>query len=890
MTSLLGEEQDPEYQDPDHYEIEEEIGRGGDGIVYRCRDKNVGRLVAIKFVSFLRTSDETARQRFRSEIETIASLDHPHIIPVYANGEMDGRSFYTMKYLGGGSLSSHHENPLPPGQAVALMQKITDAVSHAHERGVLHRDLKPSNVLLDDRGEPCLSDFGLAKRHTTESQLTITGSVMGTPAYMSPEQARGENTTLTPASDIFSLGSLFYFLLTGQHAFHGDDSHVILRRVIEDEPSFSDLDRDLIAVCRKCLEKNPDHRYPSARSLSQDLQRWQQNEPVTARHLTLTRRTGRIIRRHATSLIIASLGILALGLWLRPDSPKPSAAPSTLLENEADYLARLDQSLVKLRQLDFQEANRLLDRAHPSHRDLEWQVAKALARGDELWQVNHAELQPSELFLSGEKVILKSQQGTFFLVSSQDGSLESIKEVPKADLLYSPDGSWQATFSDNSAQVFRQGDDIATFTFDGFKKPIGTVQFSRDSSYLIISARDQKSYLQVRDLNSGKITLNQGTSQSAQTTPNFDHSAMTLFGDFPYFITWDYTARNNLRQFGLFPDKPHFRRDTYRNDGSYFFGIFKSTSHLVNLPDGSGSLSLHPDGTLRRWPPVRNLPGIDDALAIDVEEGPPAISHNGRYALFQNFHQQPEIHDFERSTSFLLPFNQAPVIVLNDGTFITVVEETGQLITRKFDGIEESVWLWNADTDLPGQASQRVIGTTVTPDEKTAVALFASGFLKIDLQRNSASFTATHDIASSIALSPDGQRVAVVINDTLVYEGDNIITLKATEHQHRYCHFRTNDELLVSDNDGALHHYHTKEGTLTKTSELERITALTTSPDGRFILTGGNERIILWRDSQKRLEIPTDSSPFWLQLCDNNRILVHLNQMGTIERIILKTP
>ena len=208
MTSLFAEDEDPGFGDPGDYEIEEELGRGGDGTVYLCRDRQVGRHVAIKFVNFLRTSDETARQRFRSEVETIASLDHPHIIPIYANGEMGGRAFYTMKYLRGGSLAARNGKPFSADDAVNLILKIADAVHHAHGRGVLHRDLKPSNILLDDRGEPYLSDFGLAKRHETESQLTVIGSVMGTPASMSPEQARGENDALTPSRGLSQAGGI----------------------------------------------------------------------------------------------------------------------------------------------------------------------------------------------------------------------------------------------------------------------------------------------------------------------------------------------------------------------------------------------------------------------------------------------------------------------------------------------------------------------------------------------------------------------------------------------------------------------------------------------------------------------------------------------------------
>lgn len=889
MSNLLGGDDPPEFQNPTDYEIEEEIGRGGDGIVYRCRDKNVGRQVAIKFVNFLRGSDETARQRFRSEIETIASLDHPHIIPVYTNGEMSGRSFYTMKYLSGGNLSSCLGNPLPPGEAVPLMGKIVSAVQHAHERNVLHRDLKPSNVLLDERGEPCLSDFGLAKRHTAESQITLTGSVIGTPSYMSPEQARGENATLSPASDIFSLGTLFYFILTGKHAFAGDDSHLILHKVIEDEPDFPDLDRELIAVCRKCLEKEPARRYQSAGALLEDLIRWQNDEPVTARHLTMTRRARRLVRRQAAPILITILAIILAAVWLRPEQPAPLPS-KTVIESEADYLSRLDQSLVNLQRLNYREANRLLDHAGLNHRGLEWRVAKALARGDELWRVDHSEKNPTNLFHARNKIFLTTGSGETFEVSPEDGTLRSAEHQQVPDSLRSLDGTWTARFSDEQVSVLRRNDHRPTYQFTNLPHPVTKVCFSTDSRYLVIQSQADHPAFQVRDLLSGKIVINQGVSASAQVTPNFDSPAMTVFGEFPFLISWNYTAEKTIRQFGLFPDKPLFRRDTYRDDGAYLLGDFSATSHLVSLPDGTGFLSLHPDGTLRRWPPLRELPGLDDSLAVDVGEGPAAVSHNGRFVFFRNFHQQPELHDFQSKQSYPITFSQSPLVVLNDGTFITVVEVTGQLICRRFNGGADALWLWNADTALPGNFDQRVIGTEVTPDEHFAVALFPTGFLKIDLRRKEARFTPTPEIASSISISPDGSAVAVSTDDTVLYRNDEEIALPSGKSNHRISHFRRNDELLIADNTGTLRTYRLDDLANPSSRNLDRITALTSSRDGQYLLTGENEKFIIWENGQKRLEVPTDSSPSWLQLCDDDHILIHVNQMGTIERLLLTTP
>lgn len=312
---------DPELQagseEVDDYDIKREIGRGGDGTVYLGFDSKVGREVAIKLINTDRGVDNTTEQRFRAESEAIASLDHPHIIPIYANGKMDGRPFYTMKYVTGGSLATRLDAFATPDTGAALMIKVARAVHHAHERGILHRDLKPSNILLDDQLEPFISDFGLAKRYGENNDLTLTGAVMGTPSFMSPEQARGDNAQITTTSDVFSLGSILYQILTGKLPFEGTTSHHVLRSVIETQITFSkehrqNIGKDLITICQKCLEKDPHKRYPSALALAEDLERWTNGEPIEARPVQAGERLRKWIRRRPVAAALVSVSILSL--------------------------------------------------------------------------------------------------------------------------------------------------------------------------------------------------------------------------------------------------------------------------------------------------------------------------------------------------------------------------------------------------------------------------------------------------------------------------------------------------------------------------------------------------------------------------------------------------
>src|SRR5881409_2641066 len=300
------------------YELLEEIGRGAQGVVFRARQKSLNRTVALKVIGLGQWATKAHLKRFRREAEAAASLDHPCIVPIYEVGERDGSCYFSMKFVEGGQLDEViHRTPMSIRQAAELIAKVARTVHYAHEHGILHRDIKPGNILLDAKGEPHLTDFGLARLIETESTVTRTKEVMGTPSYMAPEQAMGNNAAVNSATDVYGIGAVLYQVLTGQPPFAGGTTYETIKLLLDTEPKPPRLlnpkiDRDLSTICLKCLEKDSKRRYSSALALAEDLERWLKHEPIDARRTGIFARGKKWVRRNPTSaLLTASLVALA---------------------------------------------------------------------------------------------------------------------------------------------------------------------------------------------------------------------------------------------------------------------------------------------------------------------------------------------------------------------------------------------------------------------------------------------------------------------------------------------------------------------------------------------------------------------------------------------------
>jgi len=304
------------------YELLEELGRGGMGVVYKARQRDLDRLVAVKMVLPSHLAPAGQVERFRAEARAAAKLRHPHIVHVYEAGEVAGHHYFAMELVTGPSLAAHGKRQrATPEHAAELVAKIARAVGHLHAHGIVHRDLKPSNILLRESGQPCVTDFGLVKVLEADSGITATGSILGTPSYMAPEQAAGRVADVGPLSDVYSLGAILYELITGRPPFQEKSALDTLVQVLEGEPQSPSrlnpsVPKALESICLKCLSKDPGDRYPSAEALAEDLERFLDGDAVAAQPLGPRRRVEHWLRREpvlAVHLIPLSIaGVLTV--------------------------------------------------------------------------------------------------------------------------------------------------------------------------------------------------------------------------------------------------------------------------------------------------------------------------------------------------------------------------------------------------------------------------------------------------------------------------------------------------------------------------------------------------------------------------------------------------
>ncbi len=422
------------------YELLEEIGRGGMGVVYKARQLGLGRMVAVKMILHGPFSSEQFVQRFQLEAQAAAALHHPNIVAIYEVGQQDGQHYFSMEYLEGQSLADlAQEKPVSPKQAADYLKTVAQAMHYAHEQGVLHRDLKPSNVLIDMWNEPRILDFGLAKLLETDTQLTISGQTLGSPNYMAPEQAGGKPDGVGAQADIYSLGAILYYLLTGVPPFRAETLQEVLTQLQSVEPVAPHrlnpgVPVDLQTICLKCLHKEPARRYATARLLAEDLARFLANEPILARPASAAQKGFLWCRRHPIPAVLSGLLIAALLLGLagilwqwrraelfaRGETQQRQLAEASANEMRKNlYAADIALASQALQRGEYGLARRTLAALRPKPgqqdwRGFEWRYLDAQCKGDELATLaGHTWIVTCTAFSPGGRLLASgSQDGT----------------------------------------------------------------------------------------------------------------------------------------------------------------------------------------------------------------------------------------------------------------------------------------------------------------------------------------------------------------------------------------------------------------------------------------------------------------------------------------------
>ena len=512
------------------YELVEEIARGGMGVVYKARQVTLNRIVALKMILAGDFSSPAMVERFQTEAEAAARLEHPGIVPIYEIGAHEGQHYFSMRFVEGGTLAqqilrcsrrkeAHEQSGSPnpkakessepphvgcysPKEAARLMVKVARAVHHAHQRGILHRDLKPGNILLDQAGEPLVADFGLAKILEHDGTLTQSAVVMGTPSYMAPEQAAGQTKQLSIAADVYSLGAVLYELLTGQAPFRGPTPAETMRRVMEVEPERPRLlnpvvDRDLETICLKCLEKTPQRRYGSAEALADDLQRWLAHEPIQARPITIFERAQKWVRRRpAIATLAAGLALAFVAgvagvtwQWRRAERERDAAEHNL-------YVANMNLAKPAWQQNNVKALRKLLDEtATFPERGFEWYYWRRQLHLNLKTLYGHLGPVVSTAFSpDSQRVVTGSDDGTarmWDVATGKEllifrGHTDAVTAVA-----FSPDGKLVISGSqDRTAKIWEAVSGKELFSLAGHTAGIRCVAFSPDGQRFATGGKD----------------------------------------------------------------------------------------------------------------------------------------------------------------------------------------------------------------------------------------------------------------------------------------------------------------------------------------------------------------------------------------------------------------
>jgi WD40 repeat protein len=878
------------------YELIGEIARGGMGVVFEARQLSLNRKVALKMILAGQLANETDVKRFHTEAEAAANLDHPGIVPIYEVGQHQGQHYFSMGFIEGQSMAQRlAAGPLPPREAAALLMKVAEAIDYAHQCGVIHRDLKPGNILLDGKGNPRVTDFGLAKKIQGDSGLTGSGQVMGTPSYMPPEQAGGQRAAVGPAADVYALGATLYALITGRPPFQAATAMDTVIQVLSDEPVAprrlnGSIPRDLETICLKCLEKEPDQRYASAAALAADLRRFLSGEPIVARPVTRLERVAKWARRKPTVAASYLLGLLALLLgglggtaawqWRAAERARDAAKfaqaeavsqrdtadvargqadtaraaekeARSEAERQREKFERFDYGrTVQVAHQEWRENNvpatlALLDSTRPDLRGWEWRYVRRLCHSELLTLDGHTGGVLSASFSpDGTRIVTVSGDGTVRVWDAKSGAVLLTFKGHNGKILsasFGPDGARVVTASDNSPPG-----------------PLGIAEFIRRMSSSGPDPRALDHTAKVWDAKSGAVlvTLKGHTGDVGLASFSPDGTQVLTAGGGALKV-WDtksgaevVTLKGHTDDFGL----ASFSLDgarivTVRSDGTVKVWDAKSGAAMLTFkghndwvlsasfsPDGSRIVTASQDKTAKVW---------------DAKSGAEVLTLKGHTNLV-------------RSASF------SP-----DGTRVVTASD------------DRTAKVWDAESGaevltLKGH-SNIVTSAVFSPDGARVVT--ASGELSGTLDRTVKVWDAKTDTevltlkahtgtVNSASFSPDGMRVVTGDTDqTLIYgtakvwdakTGAAVVTLKghtgkASANVLSVSFSPDGSQVVTGSRDGSARVWDAKSGAevFTLKGHIVQVISVSFSPDGERILTGSFDGTAKVWDANSRAAILT---------------------------------
>lgn len=575
------------------YELLEEIARGGMGVVYKAKQVSLNRIVALKLILAGQFASTAQVQRFHTEAEAAANLDHPNIVPIHEIGVHQGRHYFSMKLIAAVPKSDRTSDPRGVARLIATVAR---AVHFAHQRGIIHRDLKPANILIDAQGQPHVTDFGLAKRADGDSDLTQSGAIVGTPAYMAPEQAAGKKG-LTVAADVYSLGAILYEWLAGQPPFVGASPMDILKQVLDKDPTppsrlRTGIDRDLETIVLKCLDKDPGRRYPSAEALADDLDRWLGGEPIQARPARMLERTWKWMRRKpALAALAATIVVATLVLFI---SVAVFNANLRLKSQE------IDTQKVEIKRIQGEAATTLAD----ANKRLD--DAKLVQRRTAFWgDLGRAHRELKERYpLRGSEILDRHLDSDLrgwewhYLRRLCQSELSSIQSGELC-LAWSPDGAHLATgFEQNRVIVLRDastGKVMCRLSHPGDQGMFMGAAFDKSGKRLL--GFDSQERFTLWDLPSGKVIRSwneKGTWGPAALRPDGLQIATAVEHESDQVQLWD-TDTGKLTKALQIP-LPYEHRNT---EGTTFAGAMVRA--LAYSPDGKWLVMGTVGGLLAVW-------------------------------------------------------------------------------------------------------------------------------------------------------------------------------------------------------------------------------------------------------------------------------------------------